>query len=447
MHRLFIKVVPSSQEATLKQAIHQIEYRTKIRHPMNNFSYLFLAMLAITIGFQWWLGNRHLRHVLRHRAEVPVSFREQIPLQAHQKAADYTVARGRFGRIETVTGAVFLLFWTLGGGLALLDNTWQGLGLGPTATGVGVMLSAILIMSILDIPGSAYFTFVIEERFGFNKNTPRLFVIDLFKAALLLLVIGTPLLWLVLWIMEIAGPVWWLYVWAVWFGFSLLMMWAYPAFIAPLFNRFEPLADRELGQRIEALLQQCGFKSNGIFVMDGSRRSAHGNAYFSGLGNNKRIVFFDTLIKQLDADEIEAVLAHELGHFRLRHIRKRLLGMGVISLASLALLGWLAQQPWFYAGFNVNPSNHMALMLFMLLSPVFSFFLTPLFSWLSRRHEFEADAYAAGKRDSAHLIRALVKMYEENASTLTPDPLYSRFYDSHPPAPIRINHLRQATAA
>lgn len=410
---------------------------------MNSFSYFFLGMLVITLVFQWWLGSRHMRHVRNHRNEVPQPFRDQIPLEAHQKAADYTLARGRFGRFESILGAIFLLIWTIGGGLALLDNAWQGLGFNPTITGAGVMLSAVLIMSLLDIPSSAYYTFVIEERFGFNKNTPRLFVIDLIKGALLMLLFGIPLAWVVLWIMEISAELWWLYVWMVWFGFSLLMMWAYPAFIAPLFNKFEPLEQQPLRERIERLLQQCGFKSNGIFVMDGSRRSAHGNAYFSGLGNNKRIVFFDTLIKQLDSDEIEAVLAHELGHFRLHHIRKRLMGMGVISLASLALLGWLMQQPWFFAGFNVDKSNHMALLLFMLLSPVFSFFLTPTLSWLSRRHEFQADDYAAGKRDANHLIRALVKMYEENASTLTPDPLYSRFYDSHPPAPIRISHLKE----
>lgn len=411
---------------------------------MNSFSYIFLGMLAITLAFQWWLGNRHMLHVRRHRNEVPDSFRDQVSLEAHQKAADYTLARGGFGRFESILGAIFLLLWTIGGGLALLDSTWQGLGLSPTVTGVGVMVSAFLIMSLLDIPSSAYYTFVIEERFGFNKNTPGLFVMDLLKGAALMLALGIPLAWLVLWIMEVSGELWWLYVWMVWFGFSLLMMWAYPAFIAPLFNKFEPLEQQPLRQRIEALLEQCGFISKGIFVMDGSRRSAHGNAYFSGLGNNKRIVFFDTLIKQLDADEIEAVLAHELGHFRLHHIRKRLIGMGIISLASLALLGWLIQQSWFFAGFNVNESSYMALMLFMLLSPVFGFFFTPTMSWLSRRHEFQADDYAAEKRDANHLIRALVKMYEENASTLTPDPLYSRFYDSHPPAPIRISHLKQS---
>jgi STE24 endopeptidase len=261
-----------------------------------------------------------------------------------------------------------------------------------------------------------------------------------------MVIIGGPLIWLILWIMETAGPLWWLYVWMVWFGFSLFMMWAYPAFIAPLFNKFEPLEDGDLKQRIEKLLQQCGFTSKGIFIMDGSKRSSHGNAYFSGLGNNKRIVFFDTLINNLEPDEIEAVLAHELGHFRLKHIRKRLIGLGIISLAGLALLGWLMQQNWFFSGLGLDmPSNYMALLLFMLLQSVFGFFLTPIMSYWSRRHEFEADSYAARQRDARMLITALVKMYEENASTLTPDPVYSGFYDSHPPAPVRINHL-QASA-
>jgi len=401
-------------------------------------------MIALTLGIQLWLANRHIRHVLSRRGQIPAEFEGQIPLEAHQKAADYTVARTRFGRVEAVIGSILLLAWTLGGGLEWLDQFWRSMELSTIWTGIAFMISVMLIMSVIDLPASYYRTFVIEARFGFNKTTLTTFVADLFKGVLLTLLIGVPLLWAVLWIMQGAGDMWWLYVWIVWFGFSLLMMWAYPAFIAPLFNKFSPLEESDLKKGIEKLLQQCGFKSNGIFIMDGSKRSAHGNAYFSGIGNKKQIVFFDTLIKQLEVDEIEAVLAHELGHFRLHHIRKRLISMGAVSLISLAILGWLIGQQWFYAGLGVSEaSNYMALMLFMLMAPLFGFFLTPLMSMLSRKHEFEADAYASRQRHPELLIKALVKMYEENASTLTPDPLYSSFYDSHPPAPVRIDHLKK----
>jgi STE24 endopeptidase len=411
---------------------------------MNAFSYIFILMLALTLVVQLWLARRHIRHVQSHRQQVPDAFRDHIPLAAHQKAADYTLTKTRFGQIESVTGTVLILLWTLAGGLNLLDQAWRSLEWSTLYTGISVMISAMLIMSVLDLPFSLYRTFVIEERFGFNKTTLAVFISDLLKGALLTLVIGVPLLWVVLSIMERAGNLWWLYVWLVWFGFSLVMMWAYPAFIAPLFNKFEPLEDSDLRTRIEQLLAQCGFKSNGIFIMDGSRRSAHGNAYFSGIGNNKRIVFFDTLIKQLTPDEIEAVLAHELGHFRMHHIRKRLISMGLMSLGSLALLGWLIQQDWFYSGLGITqPSTYIGLMLFMLLAPVFGFFLTPIMSLFSRKHEFEADAYAAKQRNANLLIQALVKMYEENASTLTPDPVFSGFYDSHPPAPVRVEHLKK----
>jgi len=411
---------------------------------MNTLSQIFIILVGLTLAIQLWLAARHIRHVEKNRSSVPDEFEGQIPLEAHQKAADYTVARTRFGRIETVVGTILLFAWTLGGGLELVDQQWRQLGWDPIWTGIGFMLTIMLIMSVIDIPSSLYRTFNIESRFGFNKTTLPTFIADLFKGMLVTMAIGLPLLWVVLWIMQSAGSLWWLYVWAVWFGFSLLMMWAYPAFIAPLFNKFEPLENSDLKDGIEKLLTQCGFKSNGIFVMDGSRRSAHGNAYFSGIGNKKQIVFFDTLMKQLEADEIEAVLAHELGHFRMHHIRKRLIGMGLISLGSLAVLGWLIDQSWFYTGLGVSTaSTYMALMLFMILAPVFGFFLTPLMSMLSRKHEFEADAYASKQRNANLLIKALVKMYEENASTLTPDPIYSNFYDSHPPAPVRIEHLKK----
>ncbi|MDH3831078.1 MAG: M48 family metallopeptidase, partial [Gammaproteobacteria bacterium] len=309
-------------------------------------------------------------------------------------------------------------------------------------TGVGVILSAMVIMTLLELPFSLYHTFVIEERFGFNRSTLKVFIIDMLKSALLLAIIGAPMIALALWIMEASGGLWWFYVWAVWMAFTLVMFWAYPAVIAPLFNKFSPLDNDALKQRIQILLDKCGFRSKGIFVMDGSKRSGHGNAYFTGFGSNKRIVFFDTLLESLSPEEIEAVLAHELGHFKLKHIQKRLLSTSALSLSALALLGWLAGQDWFYLGLGVSqPSAWMALMLFMMVLPVFTFFIQPVMSLLSRKHEFEADAYAVQQSSGADLIHALVKMYRENASTLTPDPLYSAFHDSHPPAPVRISHI------
>lgn len=401
-------------------------------------------MIVLTLATQFWLAARHIRHIEKNRSQVPDEFSGQIPLDAHQKAADYTVTRTRFGRYEALFASILALAWTLGGGLELLDQAWRSLQWDTIWTGIIFMLSVAIIMSVIDLPFSIYKTFVIEERFGFNKTTVKVFITDLLKGTVLTILIGVPLLWIVLTIMAETGSLWWLYVWGVWFGFSLLMMWAYPAFIAPIFNKFKPLENSDLKDRIEQLLAQCGFKSNGIFIMDGSRRSAHGNAYFSGIGNKKQIVFFDTLMEQLDAEEIEAVLAHELGHFRMHHIRKRIISMGAISLASLAVLGWLIQQNWFYTGLGVStPSNYIALVLFMILAPLIGFFLTPVMSMLSRKHEFEADAYASKQRNAGLLITALVKMYEENASTLTPDPIYSSFYDSHPPAPVRIEHLKK----
>ncbi len=409
---------------------------------MNNFSLVFLAALALSALVKLWLAQRQIRHVAANRDSVPAAFADRIPLDAHRKAADYTLANTRLGRVETLFNAVLLVAWTLGGGLQLLDDSVRALGWESIPTGVAVIIGAFLVMALLDLPVSLYHTFVIEERFGFNRTTVPTFVGDMLKQALLTLLLGGPLAWAALWLMERSGGYWWFHLWLLWVSFSLLMMWAYPSFIAPLFNRFTPLEDESLRQRIQALLGKCGFKSQGIFVMDGSRRSGHGNAYFTGLGSNKRIVFFDTLLQTLDEDEIEAVLAHELGHFKRRHVQKRIVTMMLLSLAGLALLGWLVEQPWFYQGLGVaTPSNHMALLLFMMVSPVFTLFLQPLVSWFSRKHEFEADDYAARQASAGNLVRALVKLYKENASTLTPDPLYSAFYDSHPPAPVRVAHL------
>ena len=409
---------------------------------MNLYTGIFIVMLVATALTQWWLAARHMRYIRRHRDQVPADFRDQIPLDAHRKAADYTLAKTRLGLIEGGYGYLILLAWTLGGGLALLNGTWSQLEWSPLWTGVAVMLSLFVVSSLLDLPFSLYHTFGLEARFGFNRTDMKTFVGDMLKNALLLLLLGTPLIALVLWLMQASGELWWLYVWLVWMGFTLLMLWAYPTFIAPLFNKFSPLEDAELRQRIESLLNRCGFASNGIFVMDGSRRSGHGNAYFTGLGENKRIVFFDTLLKSLGPDEVEAVLAHELGHFKHKHVHKRLVSMALMSLAGLALLGWLIQQPAFFHGLGVNePSLHMGLILFLLISPLFGFFLSPLMNALSRKHEFEADAYAASQTRAGDLVQALVKLYRENASTLTPDPLYSTFYDSHPPAPVRVAHL------
>lgn len=414
---------------------------------MNTFSFVFVIALLAGFILEWLLTRRHLQYVLAHREQVPEAFSEQIPLEDHRKAADYTRAKGRTGQWELCLSTLVLVAWTLGGGLQVLDQAWRSLELSGLLTGVGFLSSVVLIGAIIDLPFSIYRTFQLEQRFGFNNTTVKTFVSDIIKNTIVMALIGMPLLALILWIMQEAGPLWWLYVWLTWFGFSLLMMWAYPAFIAPLFNDFRPLDEGELKTRIENLLDRNGFTSNGIFVMDGSSRSTHGNAYFTGLGANKRIVFFDTLINDLDADEIEAVLAHELGHFKCHHIRKRIVMLGAIFFAGFATLGWLIDLPWFYTGLGVTtPSTYMALTLFVLVSPVFTQFLQPLFSQLSRKHEFEADDFAAKQARPAHLIQALVKLYRENANTLTPDPLYSAFHDSHPPAPIRISNLEAKTA-
>jgi STE24 endopeptidase len=407
------------------------------------FTQIFLILLTGTLLTRLWLARRHIQHVLDHRRQVPGPFRGKILLKAHRKAADYTVSKTRFAMVTGVIDTLLLLGWTLGGGLEFIDQGWRAAGFGELLTGTLFLLSVFLIIGLLDLPATIYQTFVIEQRFGFNHSTPALFVADLLKQALLLLVLGAPLALAALWLMQSAGTLWWLYLWLLWSGFTLLMMWAYPAVIAPLFNKFTPLKNRSVQTRIQALLRRTGFRSRGIFVMDGSRRSAHGNAYFTGFGRNKRVVFFDTLLKTLRGPEIEAVLAHELGHFHHRHIIKRIVLLFAMSLAGLALLGWLIQQPWFYQGLGVSTASaYAALILFLMAGPVFTFFLQPLMAWGSRRHEYQADAYAADQANIKPMISALVKLYRENASTLTPDPLYSAFYDSHPPASLRIAHLQ-----
>jgi len=409
---------------------------------MNTFTSFFLLAFIIALLVQFWLTIRHIRYIVAHRHQVPAPFTDKISLQDHHKAADYTVTHSRFGLIELVFGSLIILGWTLGGGLNLLDQAWRQLGFHELFIGVGVIISVFFIGTLLQLPLSLYNTFSIEEKFGFNKTSLKLFIIDTLKQTVLTLLLGAPMALLILWLMQSSGSLWWLYVWLVWTGFMLIMMWVYPTWIAPLFNKFIPLDNQELLQRINALLRRCGFASDGVFVMDGSRRSGHGNAYFTGFGNHKRIVFFDTLLHSLDGNEIEAVLAHELGHFKLRHIVKRVITMTLLSLISLAMLGWLIDQPWFYAGLGVDtPSTHNALLLFMIVLPVFSVFLQPISTFIMRKHEFEADSYAAKQSNARYLINALVKLYSENANTLTPDPLFSAFHDSHPPAPVRIAFL------
>lgn len=411
---------------------------------MNEFTWIFIAALVLMTIVELWLSFRQSRYVHAHRNNIPKAFEQHIELSSHQKAAKYTVAKGKFNRIGSIVGMALLLLWTLAGGLALLSKAWLYFGWSEMTTGIVFILSFFVIGTLIDMPLSWYKTFVLEERFGFNNNTSTLFLSDIAKQTVLMLLIGAPLIWGALTLMNSAGDYWWLYLWVAWIGFAILMMWAYPAFIAPLFNKFTPLEDEKLKERVEGLLSRCGFKSQGIYIMDGSRRSGHGNAYFTGLGNNKRIVFFDTLLETLNEDQIEAVLAHELGHFRRKHVMKNMAVMSLLSLVSLAILGWASAQSWFYTGLGVDTqSNAMALVLFMLVIPVFSFFLHPFMTSLSRQYEYEADAYAASVSNSEDLITALVALYKENASTLTPDPLVSAIYDSHPPATLRVAHLQR----
>ena len=414
---------------------------------MNVFTYIFLFSLFAGIFVQWFLVQKQINSVRSNRDNVPEAFNDKISLEAHQKAADYTEAKVKTGLLELMIGSALLLLWTLAGGLRLLDNWLRTFEMSEIFTGTALILSVFAIMAILELPLSLFKIFKIEQSFGFNKMTPKIFFVDLLKNTLVGFLIGAPILLFVLWIMENSGTYWWVYVWFTWLTFSLLMMWAYPAFIAPIFNKFRTLENDELKTRIENLLARNGFKSNGIFVMDGSTRSTHGNAYFTGLGANKRIVFFDTLIDELSYDEIEAVLAHELGHFKCNHIRKRISLLAAIFFIGLAILGWLINQTWFYNGLGIDQmSTYIALLLFVMVSPAFTFFMQPLFSFISRQHEFEADAFAAGQAQTENLITALVNLYRENANTLTPDPLYSAFHDSHPPAPIRIAHLKNKFA-
>ncbi len=411
---------------------------------MNAFTWTFLAALAAATLARLWLAQRQVRHVRAHRASVPAEFAEAIALAAHQKAADYTVAKARLGMLDVLLGAALLVALTLGGLLQWMSAQWGAwFAPGGLAHGTALIAGAVVLLSALELPVSLYRTFVIEARFGFNRMSLALFLADLAKSALLGAALGLPLLVLVLWLMGRMGEAWWLYVWLAWIGFNLLVLMIYPTFIAPLFNKFSPLEDPALAGRIERLLARCGFTSNGLYVMDGSRRSAHGNAYFTGFGAAKRIVFFDTLLARLAPGEVEAVLAHELGHYRRHHVWKRITLLFALSLGLLWVLGQLLDEPWFYAGLNAGaPGDAMGLLLFVLVVPVFTFFLQPLTSLYSRRHEFEADAYAAAHASAAELVRALVKLYQDNAATLTPDPLHSAFYDSHPPAARRIARLQ-----
>ena len=409
------------------------------------FSGAVLASLLV----KFWLATRQMRHVAVHRGAVPAPFAGTVPLEAHQKAADYTLAKLRFGIVGDAFGSAVLVAWTLLGGLDAL-NRWMAALVVPHAGTMAYQLlligAFVLIGALLDLPFELYSTFRLEQRFGFNKTTPALYVTDLVKSTLLGIAIGGPLLALVLWIMQAAGTLWWLWAWGALTAFQLLAMVVYPTLIAPLFNKFEPLADDALVARVQSLMQRCGFRAKGFFVMDGSRRSAHANAYFTGFGAGKRVVFFDTLLKRLNGDEVEAVLAHELGHFAHRHIARRMALMLAFSLTGFALLGWLATQWGFYVGLGITPNaavpnDALALLLFMLGLPPFMFFVSPVFASLSRRDEFQADAYARSKANAADLVRALLKLYEDNASTLTPDPVYVGFYYSHPPASARIAAL------
>jgi STE24 endopeptidase len=411
---------------------------------MNSFSVAFLLALVLATATRLWLTHRHVRHIQAHRAAVPVAFANDIALDAHQKAADYSGAKGRLAMLHTLVDSGVLVVLTVGGLLGLLHE-WAGAWfVSDILQGTAFIALFAVLTAVIDLPFSWYRTFNIEARFGFNRMTPSMWLADLAKTAVLSAALGLPLVLAVLWLMGKMGQWWWLYVWLVWVGFSVFVMAIYPAYIAPLFNKFAPMPDSSLKTRVETLLDRCGFRSSGLFVMDGSRRSSHGNAYFTGLGKTKRIVFFDTLISRLTEGEIEAVLAHELGHFKLHHVVRRMLWSFALSLVLLALLGYLKDKAWFYEGLGVAypASNAMALLLFALVVPVFTFLLQPLVAVYSRKHEFEADAYAARYSSAGELVRALVKLYKDNATTLTPDPLHSAFYDSHPPASVRIARLQ-----
>ena len=415
-------------------------------NPSELLTVAFATALVAGLLVKFWLASRQIRFVAGHRDTVPSAFAQTVPLSAHQKAADYTVAKARFGLLTLVFGAAVLLGWTLLGGLDALNRgllAWFGPGMTQQLALLGCFA---LVGGLLDLPFTLYQTFVIEQRFGFNKMTLNLWLADLLKSTLLGAAIGIPVAALILWLMGAAGSYWWLWAWSVWMALNLLLLVIYPTFIAPLFNKFKPLDDEPLKARVTALMQRCGFAAKGLFVMDGSKRSAHANAYFTGFGAAKRVVFYDTLLAKLSPGEVDAVLAHELGHFKHRHILKRIAGMFALSLVGFALLGWLSGQLWFYTGLGVRPNlqganDALALLLFLMAVPLFSFFVSPLFAQLSRRHEFEADAYAMQQTSGHDLSTALLKLYEDNASTLTPDPLFVRFYYSHPPASERLARM------
>jgi STE24 endopeptidase len=419
-----------------------------------SLSITFAATLLLMVALKLWLASRQMRHVAANRAAVPAAFANAVPLAAHQKAADYTLVRSRFGLVTLAFGTAVLLGWTLLGGLDALNAAVRDAVLprwGGMAYQLALLSAFALIGGLLDAPFEVYNTFRIEQRFGFNRTAWRLYLADAAKAIVVGALIGLPLAALVLWLMAGAGARWWLWAWLAWVGFQLLMLVIYPTLIAPLFNKFEPLRDESLRERVQALMMRCGFAAKGLFVMDGSRRSAHANAYFTGLGAAKRVVFFDTLLARLTPGEVEAVLAHEIGHFRLRHVLKRMALIFIASLAALALLGWLSQQQWFYTGLGVTPNlgapnDALALLLFMLALPPFGFLLVPLASRASRRHEFEADAYACAQASGRDLANALLKLHEDNAGTLTPDPMYVAFYYSHPPASERLAALKMEPA-
>ncbi|MBU0589656.1 MAG: M48 family metallopeptidase [Gammaproteobacteria bacterium] len=416
-------------------------------------TYAFAFALVLGLLLKFWLATRQIRHVAQHRGTVPPAFAHTITLAAHQKAADYTIAKARFGLLELAFGTAVLLGWTLLGGLDALNRVLFDT-LGPGMAQQLLLLAAFaLIGMLIDLPFTLYQTFVIEEKFGFNKMSFKMWLQDLYKSSTLAAAIGLPIAALILWLMGAAGSTWWLWAWAVWMGFNLLLLLIYPTFIAPIFNKFQPLEDETVKARVTALMQRCGFAAKGLFVMDGSRRSAHANAYFTGFGAAKRVVFFDTLLAKLSPGEVDAVLAHELGHFKHKHILKRIVTMFAMSLAGFALLGWLATQAWFYTGLGVQPNlavagstlavpnDALALLLFLLAVPVFSFFISPLMALFSRKHEFEADAYAVTQTSGKDLSSALLKLYEDNASTLTPDPVFVKFYYSHPPASERLARM------
>ena len=410
------------------------------------FTLVFAIFLLAGLLLRLWLSTRHMRHIAQHHGAVPAAFAKTIDLASHQKAAQYSISNLRLGLVELFIGSALLLGWTLFGGLQWLNISllqWQAPGLWQQMDLVVLFIS---ISSLLDLPLALYKTFVLEQKFGFNKTTFSLWLIDGIKGLLLGAILGLPLLALFLWLMAQAGSLWWLYAWLVLMAFQLLMMVIAPLWIAPLFNKFQPLEDESLKQRALALMQQAGLQAQGFFIMDGSRRSAHSNAYFTGIGRSKRVVFYDTLLAKLNAGEVDAVLAHELGHFKYGHIRKRIILMCVLSLLGLGLLGWLSQQGWFYDGLGVQAfintngsislgeNAGMALLLFSLVLPVFLFFISPIFAHFSRRDEFEADRYAVSVTQAQDLGAALLKLYNDNAATLTPDPWYVRFYYSHPPA-------------